>query len=109
MTFLGTPENAEKTAMAATRVAVAGKRVKNGLPSILDVAVAAGLTPIRCSRDEFRVTCPAHDDQRPSCRLNVEKNVYRCDPCAATGIDPGGGVVKFARILGVDWKTIKRS
>jgi len=34
---------------------------------------------------EPRVLCPLHDDHRPSLRLNVERGLWYCDPCATGG------------------------
>ncbi len=72
------------------------------LPSILDVAQRAGLSPRPAGTNgEYLVRCPRWDrhqngDAHPSCRLNHEKSVFRCDPCGW-----GGGVMEFAQVLGV--------
>ena len=48
---------------------------------ILHVAELLGLDhPVRQGR-EWAVLCPLHDDHRPSCRLNTEKNVWYCHVC----------------------------
>ncbi len=41
---------------------------------------------------EPTVRCPFHEDRRPSLRINIQKQVWRCDPC---GI--GGDVFAFVR------------
>jgi hypothetical protein len=72
------------------------------MPSIIEVAQSAGLQPHKKgAAGEHVVRCPraaAHrnGDARPSCRLNSEKNTFYCDPCGW-----GGGVVEFARELGM--------
>ena len=68
--------------------------------TILEVAHRAGLKPKERGA-EFVVACPWPADHRnrdahPSCRLNPEKNTFYCDPCGR-----GGGLVEFARLLGV--------
>ena len=40
--------------------------------------------------DERTVRCPFHDDHHPSLRVNIEKQLWRCDPC-----DVGGDVFAF--------------
>lgn len=37
-----------------------------------------------------RIRCPFHDDKRPSCQVDLRKNVFYCFPCGV-----GGGVIKF--------------
>jgi hypothetical protein len=44
------------------------------------------------SGGELRCSCPFHDDNHPSLRINVEKGVWHCDPC---GI--GGDVFEFVQ------------
>ena len=41
---------------------------------------------------EPTVRCPFHEDRRPSLRMNIQKQVWRCDPC-----DIGGDVFAFVR------------
>lgn len=72
------------------------------LPSILDVARQAGLSPKAKGKGEYVITCPkstghTNGDAHPSCRLNPDKNVFCCDPCGWSG-----GVVEFARVVGVE-------
>lgn len=50
-------------------------------------------------RGEPAIPCPWHDDKRPSLRINIDKQVWRCDPC-----DIGGDVFDFvARHQGADF------
>lgn len=35
--------------------------------------------------DEKICLCPFHDDSNPSCQINVDKQVFRCPSCKATG------------------------
>lgn len=37
------------------------------------------------SDDEVKVKCPFHDDQTPSCSVNVRKNVFKCYACGSDG------------------------
>jgi len=71
---------------------------------ILDVARAAGreLVERGALRGEVLIQCPwpekhRRGDAHASCRVNPERNVFYCDPCGR-----GGGVVEFARALGVE-------
>lgn len=34
---------------------------------------------------EIRCKCPAHDDTNPSCGINIEKRVWKCQACKASG------------------------
>ena len=44
--------------------------------------------------------CPLHGDRHPSLRINVEKQLWYCDPC---GI--GGDAIEFIKLVeGVDFK-----
>src|SRR5690349_21888953 len=36
-----------------------------------------GLSPVG-SGDQLRISCPWHEDQHPSCSLNIEKGVWKC-------------------------------
>ncbi len=46
--------------------------------------------PFETKGKELVVRCPFHDDERPSLRVNVEKNVFKCFAC-----DVGGDVIAF--------------
>ena len=37
------------------------------------------------SETEKVALCPFHDDQRPSCQVNIDKQVFRCPVCMAKG------------------------
>lgn len=39
---------------------------------------------------QFKGLCPFHDDQKPSLKINTERNIYNCFPCGA-----GGNVLEF--------------
>lgn len=53
--------------------------------SIVDIAQMLGCgDPVRRGR-ALHVCCPLHDDVDPSCRLDIESNVWFCDPCAVGG------------------------
>ncbi len=41
---------------------------------------------------ERTVRCPFHDDRRPSLRINTQKQLWWCDPCAT-----GGDVFTFVQ------------
>ena len=43
---------------------------------------------------ERRVTCPLHDDNEPSLRINDESLTWFCDPCGV-----GGGASDLARMV----------
>jgi hypothetical protein len=46
----------------------------------------------RGSSAEIAFVCPLHDDHEPSLRVDPERGVWYCDPCAV-----GGDVVELAR------------
>ena len=43
---------------------------------------------------QFKCLCPFHDDQKPSLKINTERNVYHCFACEA-----GGNVLEFVMAL----------
>jgi len=47
---------------------------------------------VRRGREVF-FRCPLHDDHNPSLRVDAERGVWYCDPCAV-----GGDVVELARL-----------
>ncbi len=51
--------------------------------------------------DEIRVICPVHEDRRPSCDLNLERGVWICRACGASG-DAVDMVVARCRFGGAD-------
>jgi CHC2-type zinc finger protein len=50
------------------------ERTKGGFPAVL---AHYGLSPIG-SGDQVRITCPFHDDERPSCSINRAEGVWNC-------------------------------
>src|SRR3954470_19794107 len=50
------------------------ERTKGGFPVVL---AHYGLSPIG-SGDQVRITCPFHDDERPSCSINRAEGVWNC-------------------------------
>jgi hypothetical protein len=52
---------------------------------ILQVARDLGLGDARKQGREHVVRCPFHNDRTPSLRLNPEKGVWYCSPCALGG------------------------
>ena len=53
--------------------------------SITQIAHLLGLGIPAGQGREARVCCPFHDDEHPSMRLNVEKQLWFCDPCGEGG------------------------
>jgi len=48
--------------------------------------------------DQIKIICPFHDDHKPSCGVNLEKQVYNCFAC-----DAGGNALDFvAHMEGLD-------
>jgi DNA primase len=67
-------------------------------PDILEV-VGRYTSLRRIGREEMG-SCPLHDDQHPSLRVNPDKQVWYCDPCGT-----GGDVIRFVELVeGVDFK-----
>lgn len=52
--------------------------------SFEDVLARYGIEGKREGR-EVLIRCPFHDDEKPSCRVNVEKKVFHCFACDAKG------------------------
>lgn len=47
---------------------------------------------------QVKIICPFHDDHKPSCGVNLEKQVYNCFACGA-----GGNALDFvAHMEGLD-------
>lgn len=44
-----------------------------------------GITNCSDKGDQFEITCPFHDDRRPSLRLNKRTGVYHCFSCGRKG------------------------
>jgi DNA primase len=71
---------------------------------LLDIVARLDLgDPVKRGK-EVRVLCPFHDDHRPSLRIQLEKGLWYCDPCAIGG----DGISLVERQLGVDFATAVR-
>jgi CHC2 zinc finger len=67
-------------------------------PDILEVV--SRYTSVRKIGREFFGIAPCHGDRNPSLRLNADRQVWYCDPCAS-----GGDVIRFIEIAeGVSFK-----
>ena len=42
-------------------------------------------------RDQIKIICPFHNDHKPSCGVNLEKQLYNCFACGA-----GSNALDFA-------------
>ncbi len=87
---------AEKIDFASIREAADFHVVANhyGIELIKD-----GATP-----DQFKGTCPFHDDAKPSLKINTAKNIYNCFPCGA-----GGNILNFVKEMeGIDYRAAAR-
>lgn len=58
--------------------------------SFRDVLLHYGIKEHGKKRDQVKILCPFHDDHKPSCGVNLEKNVYNCFAC-----HEGGNVLDF--------------
>ena len=67
---------------------LAGARTR---PDIIEIV--SRYTSLRKAGREFFGLAPCHNDRRPSLRLNAEKQLWYCDPCAI-----GGDVIRFVEI-----------
>ncbi len=45
----------------------------------------AGITNASDKGDQYEITCPFHEDKRPSCRLNKTTGQYHCFSCGRKG------------------------
>jgi DNA primase len=62
-----------------------------------DVLSHYGIAP-HGAGDQIKVICPFHDDNKPSCGVNIVKHVYNCFAC-----DAGGNALDFiAHMEGLD-------
>jgi hypothetical protein len=53
--------------------------------SVIDIARLLGCgEPVRRGRT-LHVRCPLHDDRNPSCRIDVDQNLWYCAPCGEGG------------------------
>jgi CHC2 zinc finger len=61
-------------------------------PDILEVV--GRYTSLRKVGREFFGLAPCHNDRSPSLRVNAEKQLWYCDPCAS-----GGDVIRFVEVV----------
>ena len=59
-------------------------RIENVLPKY-------GVTSFKIMGGETVYKCPFHEDKKPSLRINIDKQLWHCDPCKAIGNSPSGG------------------
>jgi CHC2 zinc finger len=64
----------------------------NTRPDILDVI--GRYTSLRKVGREYIGLSPCHNDRTPSLRVNADKQVWYCDPCAS-----GGDVIRFIELV----------
>lgn len=64
--------------------------------NLLELIRGLGLGEPKQVGREYHLRCPFHDDSNPSLRLNPEKGVWYCDPCA----DGGDGIELYMRVTG---------
>jgi CHC2 zinc finger len=70
----------------------------NSRPDILEVV--GRYTSLRKVGRDFVGLSPCHSDRHPSLRVNADKQVWYCDPCAI-----GGDVIEFIKLIeGTDFK-----
>jgi DNA primase len=67
------------------------------------VLAACGFTLQRRGR-ECVTRCPFHDDEHPSLRVNLERQLWYCDVCGAGG----DGITFLQRYRRVDFATAVR-
>lgn len=65
---------------------------QNARPDILEVI--GRYTSLRKVGREYIGLSPCHNDRSPSLRVNAEKGVWYCDPCAS-----GGDVIRFIELV----------
>ena len=53
-------------------------------PDIIKVLAHFGIE-VNSTRRETLCLCPAHDEDRPSCSVNTEKNLVNCHACGFAG------------------------
>lgn len=50
-----------------------------------DIMADAGITNASDKGSQYEITCPFHEDKRPSCRLNKETGQFHCFSCGRKG------------------------
>src|SRR3954452_4912945 len=71
------------------------KALKDRLPpgSMRVVLAHYGITPVS-QAEQTRIRCPFHDDERPSCTVNLTAGVFSCK---AAGCGVEGGLLDFVQ------------
>src|SRR3954454_5258934 len=71
------------------------KALKERLPpgSMRVVLTHYGITPVS-QHEQTRIRCPFHDDERPSCTVNLTAGVFSCK---AAGCGVEGGLLDFVQ------------
>src|SRR3954452_22517018 len=85
------------------------ERTRGQMPAVL---AHYGIAPVS-QHEQTRIRCPFHDDERPSCTVNLTAGVFSCK-AAGCGVEGGlldfvqrkeasGGVRREARHPGALW------
>jgi hypothetical protein len=75
-------------------------RIEADVVAAFSAILGVSLTTKRGGSEYFAI-CPFHDDHDPSCRVNQQKGLWRCDPC-----DIGGDAFDlYAQMQRLDVKT----
>lgn len=53
--------------------------------SFVDVLAYYDLTPEKPAQAQAKINCPFHEDCTPSCSVNIERGIYKCFGCNASG------------------------
>jgi len=53
--------------------------------SFIDVLAHYDLTPEKVGTKQVKIHCPFHDDQTPSCSINLKRGIFNCFGCPAEG------------------------
>src|SRR4051794_38349955 len=65
-------------------------RTRGQMPAVL---AHYGITPLN-QQEQTRIRCPFHDDERPSCTVNLTAGVFSCK---AAGCGVEGGLLDFVQ------------
>src|SRR5437764_14742668 len=65
-------------------------RTRGQMPAVL---AHYGITPVN-QNEQTRIRCPFHDDERPSCTVNLAAGVFSCK-AASCGVE--GGLLDFVQ------------
>src|SRR4051812_8724389 len=66
------------------------ERTRGQMPAVL---AHYGITPVS-QNEQTRIRCPFHDDERPSCTVNLTAGVFSCK-AASCGVE--GGLLDFVQ------------